>query len=142
MRMCRWVMNEPKMYFEDEKESNEILEEWKSRLFLSDWNIKLIEEDKLGEERAGQAEVQWVSSSGIIRMLTQKAIEDVGPVIEKQPQELILIHELLHFKYMSVENVGSIEGVYYEESQHRLLEQMAKSLYMTKYDLNYEWFKI
>ena len=134
-------MNEPKMYFEDEKEANEILEEWQQRLSLSDWNIKLIEVDVLGENRAGQAEVQWVSSSGIIRMLTQKAIEDVGPVIEKQPQELILIHVLLHFKYMSVENVGSIEGVYYEENQHRLLEQMAKSLYMAKYNLNYEWFK-
>lgn len=36
--------------------------------------------------------------------------------------------------------VKPIEGVFYEEKQHQLLEQMAKSLVMAKYGIGFDYF--
>lgn len=52
------------------------------------------------------------------------------------------MHELLHCKYniLEVEN-DKYESVYLDVQQHVLLEQMAKSLIMTKYNLDFNWFR-
>lgn len=131
----------PKMYFENREEADKCLAEWKARLFLSDWNIKLFFDTHLDDNNSGLSEVIWTLSCGKITMLCKGELEKED-YISKQPQEQILIHELLHFKYLIVENRNAtIEDVHYSENQHQLLEQMAKSLYMTKYNLDYEWFK-
>jgi len=134
-------MNEPKIYFENEDEANSLLKEWKNRLFLNNWNIELIDVDSLEDNNAGLSYAQWVNSCGTIKILSEKKLKEKEPFIEKLPHEKILIHELLHFKYMGIEGDDSLESTYYMEKQHQLLEQMAKSLYMAKYDLSYEWFK-
>lgn len=131
---------EPKMYFDNEQEMYDCLNEWKKRLLLSDWHIA-IAFAKRGElsdiNWAGESSCQWVNRCGTISILAK---EDMPTdMIIKQPHEVTLIHELLHFKFFSAEN-HSLEGLYYSEMQHQLLEDMAKSLFMAKYNLDYDWW--
>lgn len=132
---------QPIMYFNTDEELQACLQEWQERLFLQHWNIQgsLVSGEAI-PEMAGDSTVQWVNSCGTIRIREEKDM----PVntIEKDPHEKILVHELLHFKYMGFEGVDTIEGTYFDEKQHQLLEQMAKSLIMAKYNIRYDWFKL
>ncbi len=133
-------MSEPKLYIESEEEAVTLFKEWQHRLFLDDWNIQLVFVEHLGEN-AGEANVQWTNSCGTISILTEEAIKREGSMIEKVIHEKLIIHELLHFKYMGFNDKSTIEATYYNELQHRKLEQMSKALYMAKYNVGYEWFK-
>lgn len=132
--------NEPIEFFENQAQLDEYLKEWQERLFLRDWHIKANFVD--GENipgLAGQSDVSWVHNSGFIDI--RKKGQYPSGMIHKQPQELTLVHELLHFKFMTIErNTPSIEEVYWNEKQHQLLEQLAKALIMAKYNLDYDWF--
>lgn len=133
-------MGEPKLYFDSEAEMFDILEEWQRRLWLSDWwiAIALSSEDEMPDkESAGYSEVQWVNKCGKIWILRKEDYPE--DLLLKQPQELVLIHELLHFKFFSVEHT-SLEEAFYDMKNHQLLEELAKSLYMAKYGVNYSWF--
>ena len=129
---------EPIMEFKTEQELNDSLQEWKERLFLQAWNIKasLVHGEDISG-LAGESNTQWVNSCGTIRI---RYADEMPPnMIEKEPHEKVLVHELLHFKYMGFDN-NSLEGVFWDEKQHQLLEQMAKSLIMAKYGISKEWF--
>lgn len=132
----------PIITFESEKEMIDCLSEWQKRLFLNDWCIGIrfahqCDMEELG--RAGESEVNWVNMDGTITILYP---QDMPDVLHYYSQEEVLIHELLHFKYMGFFQNGSstIEGVYYDVMQHQLLEQMAKSLFIAKYNLPSDWF--
>lgn len=131
---------EPKMFFDNEQEMYDCLNYWKKKLLLSDWHIA-IAFAKRGElsdiNWAGESECQWVNRCGTISILEKDSMPN--DMIIKQPHEVTLIHELLHFKFFSAEN-HSLEGVYYTEMQHQLLEDMAKSLFMAKYNLDFDWW--
>jgi hypothetical protein len=134
-------MNKPKMIFEDEKEAELYLKEWQERLFLTDWTLRIIlcePNEFSGEDKDlwGQCDGDHVDKSAVIRILKKGLKEDR---ITKKCHECILIHELLHCKYMSMTS-DTIEGKYYETKEHGLLESMAKSLLMAKYDLKFDWF--
>lgn len=132
---------EPKLYIGTEEELLELGKEWQGRLLLSDWLISfsLASARELTEiEYAGESNVQWVNRCGTVSILRKEDIPQ--EMIMKQPMELTLIHELLHFKFMAMDN-DSLEGCYWNEKQHQLLEDMAKSLYMSKYDLTLGWFR-
>jgi hypothetical protein len=63
-------------------------------------------------------------------------------IVGKQPQELVLVHELLHCKISILNNdIGTYEVDMTEYFYHSLLEQLAKSLIMAKYDLTFDYFK-
>ena len=53
----------------------------------------------------------------------------------KQPQEEMLIHELLHFKFIAFDEKTREEACY-EIMQHQLIETLARALYSAKYNLN------
>lgn len=132
-------MNKPIEKFNNDKELMECLREWQERLFLRDWNIQgwLVDGEEI-PNLAGESEVIWVANNGIIKIRKKEQYPDG---IEKQPHELVMVHELLHFKIMSSEQQNpTIEGVFYNEMQHQFIEQMAKALIMAKYNLKYEWF--
>lgn len=131
--------HQPIMTFNTDEELQTSLTEWQERLFLNHWNIKayLVHGDEI-KDLAGDSIVQWENSCGIIRI--RYANEMPKGAIEKEPHEKVLVHELLHFKYMGYSG-NSIETVFFDEKQHQLLEQMAKSLIMAKYGVSYEWFK-
>lgn len=131
-------MSKPIEEFKTQEELNQCLKWWQDKLFLNDWIIKgyLVHGEEI-PELGGESNVQWVNCCGTINIRTA---EEMSAGVQKQPHELILVHELLHFKYMGFEGVSTIEGIFYEEKQHQLLEQMAKSLIMAKYDIGFDYF--
>lgn len=133
----------PIMEFDTEEELQKCIEEWKSVLFLQDWIIKgkLVDElcDDDGNEYAGHNCFQIANKCGLIQIV--KANEDNKSRIVKYCAEATLVHELLHCKYnWTQKSSDSIEYAYYDNLEHSLIEQMAKSLIMTKYNLPFEWF--
>lgn len=130
----------PKLVFDSEKEMLQCLEEWKTLLGLSDWHIAARicpkEEMKL-PECAGESDVQFVNMCGLISIL--RAEDMPSDMILKQPMEQVLIHELLHFKFISFDEESREEAVF-EIAQHQLIETLAKALFMVKYDLTPTWF--
>ena len=133
----------PIMEFESEEQLQSCIEEWKKILFLQDWVIKgkLVDElyNDSGNELAGDNNFQIANKCSLIRIV--KANEDIKSRIVKYCAEATLVHELLHCKYNWTEkHSDSIEYAYYENLEHSLIEQMAKSLIMVKYELPFEWF--
>lgn len=102
----------PKLYIDTEEELLELGKEWKDRLLLNNWIIcfRLQSVRDMKEiEWCGESNVQWVNRCGTVSLLRK---EDMPQTIAKQPMELTLIHELLHFKFMSFDG-PSLEGVYW-----------------------------
>lgn len=133
----------PIMEFSSEEQLQSCIEYWKKILFLQDWVIKgkLVDElyNESGNELAGDNSFQIANKCSLIRIV--KANEDIKSRIVKHCAEATLVHELLHCKYNWTEkNSNSIEYAYYDNLEHSLIEQMAKSLIMVKYDLPFEWF--
>lgn len=134
------MRNEPKLYFDSEKEMLDCLDEWKARLGLSDWKIAARicgKEDMDDAKYAGESDVQFVNSCGLISILRKEDIP--ADVLLKQPHEEVLIHELLHFKFVSFVTHTREEAMY-DIMQHQLLQTIAHALYVTKYDLPESWF--
>jgi len=130
----------PQIYFDTDRELYNCMKEWQKRLLLRDWHIAIafVKRADLDDKNfAGQSNCQWVNRCGTISILTKEDMPNDMNL--KQPHELTVIHELLHFKFFGAE-CGSLEGLFYQEMQHQLLEDMAKSLYMAKYNLDYDWF--
>lgn len=126
--------------FETQQKLAECLEWWKDRLFLTDWIIKAKvcpPEDFIGKEKMGENEFDMVNRCCVIRILDQKYY---GDRIMVYCAEKILVHELLHCKYNWIYNDNIYEGKYVDTVEHGLLEQMAKSLIMAKYNLDLEYF--
>lgn len=132
----------PKLYIDTEEELLKLAKEWQSRLLLNDWIIvyALVPCCEMTNiEWSGESNAQFVNRCGTVSILRKEDIPK--DLICKQPMECVLIHELLHFKFMTLDS-GTLEGCYWNEKQHQLLEDMAKSLYMAKYGLDLDWFKI
>lgn len=134
-------MGEPICEFKDQDELQKCLEEWQERLFLSDWIIKVVRVNPVDMPNlAGANEFQTENKCSVIKLV--EASEDAKSRIAKYCEEKTLVHELLHCKYNLIEDCGgSYEGKYLEITEHMLLEQMAKSLIMAKYNVGFEWFK-
>ena len=135
-------MSEPIMEFKTIEEAKACLKEWQDRLFLSDWIIKIklcTPEEFTLEDVVGENEYQIDGKNCVIRILKP---EFYGDRMIKYCAEQILIHELLHCKYCWLSPpAGKIESVYFDTLEHAQLEQMAKSLFMAKYNLPFSWFK-
>lgn len=133
----------PIMEFETEEQLQACIEEWKKVLFLQHWVIKgkLVDElyDSNGVELAGHNNFVIEGNCCLIQIV--RANEDNKSRIVKYCAEETLVHELLHCKYnWTQKSSDSIEYAYYEIMEHSLIEQMAKSLIMAKYNLPFEWF--
>ena len=130
-----------KKVFNSEEELNECLKWWQEKLFLTDWVIKVrISEpcDFIIEDSVSENEFDMVDKCCVIRILDQKYY---GDRIMKYCAEKVLVHELLHCKYNWLAYEESYEGKYVDVMEHGLLEQMAKSLIMAKYDLSFDYFE-
>ena len=128
-----------KMFITTEEELLKLLKEWQERLGLGDWHIGvcLCKPEDIEEGNAGESDVQWVNKCGTISILAKEYFPD--DLLIKQPHEEILIHELLHFKFFALKE-ETREEAYFEMKQHQLLEELAKALYMAKYNLNLGWW--
>lgn len=135
--------NRPIMEFESEEQLQSCIEEWKKVLFLQHWVIKGILCDEIldsnGNPLVGNNEFQMVNSTSLVRIVRPN--KENTDCIVKYCAEEILVHELLHCKYnWMCKSSDSIEYSYFDTLEHGLIEQMAKSLIMAKYNLPFEWF--
>lgn len=134
-------MNEPIMKF-DETTLQESLDYWVEKLFLTDWVIhaKIVPPDEVQGD-SGRNEFKFVIKSSLIK-IADVTDEERAEFITKSCDEYTLIHELLHLKYnwLEAEDGGTYQQVYVDAIEHQLLDQMAKTLLMTKYNLPFSWF--
>lgn len=131
---------EIKEVFISKEELNAYLKWWQEKLFLTDWIIKakICEPcDFVDEGNMGENSFDMVNRCCVIRILDKKYY---GDRIMKYCAEKVLVHELLHCKYNWIANESSYEGKYVDVMEHGLLEQMAKTLIMAKYDLSINYF--
>ncbi len=130
--------NTPIMEYKNDKEAIESLKEWQDRLFLNDWIIK-IQLVPL-TDLIGQNTYELSNKASLISIDPYCNKGDMG--MTKDPHELILVHELLHLKFTLTDGVNkTTEGLFLSFHEHSLIEQMAKSLIMAKYNIGFNWFK-
>lgn len=136
-------MIEPIIEFKDESQAYECLKEWQTRLFLDDWIIKIhlvpLNEISLSGCVAENKYESALKCSYInIGLFTNDNKNDMI----KPCHECILVHELLHLKLLLTDGASdTIDGQFIGSYEHALIEQMAKSLIMAKYNLTFDWFR-
>lgn len=134
---------QPIMQFKSQAQLDSCLKEWQTRLFLDDWTIcaRLHDASEM-TDCEGDVERFYTRKAAYIRISTGVKHEADSFSLEKECAEHSLVHELLHCKDIDMEgSVDTIESVYWNEMQHAKLEQLAKSLIMAKYNLDFSWFK-
>jgi hypothetical protein len=136
---------EPIKDFRDEQELNSCLEEWQRILYLDDWVIqaRLIDrpslEEMSGENLQGRNEFNIINKSSVIYVI--KADDYANSTVRKYCAEKVLVHELLHCKYNWLSPPNTLEGRYFDTLEHQLLEDMAKSLILARYNITKDWFR-
>ena len=138
------ISKSPIEVFRTDKQLQDTLLAWKERLMLGDWTIvaqlKPLDELKIenGLQAVGESEVDFINKNSMIHICDGRE----RPIsAERFCAEEILVHELLHCKYNVIHDDESYEGVMLDVNQHQLLEEMAKSLMMARYDLPFEYWK-
>ena len=133
---------EVKEVFKSKKELNDCLKWWQEKLFLTDWIIraKIVSPDEFnsGTDIVGENTYDPTIKCSIIRIIDPKYY-DYNNVM-KYCAEKTLVHELLHCKYNWCNSDHTYEARYVDIIEHSLLEQMAKTLIMAKYDLPFDYF--
>lgn len=132
-------MTEPIKEYISQKQLEQSLREWQERLFLTDWIIRIAQRDLVDmNDRAGEIDFCYEKHSAFIYLT--KTCEKTRNMIMKTYQEQTLVHELLHLKMNYINNLDTYEGKMVEIQEHALVEQLAKSLIMAKYNLSFDWF--
>lgn len=134
------MLESPIMKFVSQRQLNRCLREWQTRLFLNHWVIKVIVCNPKDLPGAwGDNHITYENNTALIRLV--RPTKKTTNKIMKYCMEQVLIHELLHCKYITIKTQHpQIEDICYERVQHELLDQMAKSLIMAKYNLKLKWF--
>lgn len=131
--------------FKNDEQLTKSMLEWKDILMLNDWTItsslRSLEELSDGDEDAdvlGKSKLNQVNKTSAIYVCDGVH----RPVlVERFCAEEILVHELLHCKLNIVSNEETYEGVMLGLHEHQLLESMAKSLIMARYNLPFSYWK-
>ena len=129
---------EPIIKFENKEQAEKCLKEWQHRLFLDDWVIKINLVDCIEDEENCMGRVDYRREYLVANVRIKKELNE--ETIEKLSHEKILIHELLHLVIPQTDNYETIQDLYWNENQHQIIEKMARSLFMAKYNLPFEWF--
>ena len=135
---------EPIKEFTSDAQLTACVEYWVKALFLTDWiiHVRIVDElvDDEGEECMGHIDFQMVNKCADIQ-LRRKPEGDERDYAKKEYQELALVHELCHLKRGWLDAPDGHEGLYYNTLEHQAVEEMAKTLIMVKYELDFDWFK-
>ena len=134
--------NEPILEFKSNAELRGCLKYWQNILYLNDWifSSSLDDAENMlinGKPQAGTNHLDFTHKASVISIARRTTTTEER--IVKVPHEIVLVHELLHCKYNWIGG-ESYEKLYVEETEHALLDQMARSLIMAKYRLTPEWF--
>ena len=105
---------------------NDLLKEWQHRLGLGDWHIVLEQEcspnDMTLTGVQGECERDEVNKCGVIRVLCEK---DYGNRILPFDKEKVLVHELMHFKFVFLEmNENELQN----RLVHQYIDDLARAL--------------
>lgn len=148
-------MSKPIGFFKTEEEFQKCAKWWQHKLFLDDWFIKFSTVDKTleydnsdcdspdceGAQLSGLCSYNYVNKEASIIVYNVKETGGAEDVI-KDIAELSLVHELLHLKteYVTESGIMGFENVLYNNMVHQSMECMAKTLIMTKYNIDYNYF--
>lgn len=132
-------MNKPIQKFDDINQLIECAKYYEELLGLQDWNIAYKIADDMNESN-NAGEVTFIVS-------IKCAIVKIKNIIEPSScfrtyQEEILIHELLHCKFIydEINDDDCVEAQFFYLTQHQLLEDMAKAIFMARYNLTKDCF--
>ena len=132
---------EPTGQFVSREHAMDYVREWQDRLFLNDWIIDLnLEENWSCAENGHCLAENDYQPTLRTSVITMDKKTHYG--VMKQPHELVLVHELLHLKFLFSENVPeTTEGLYFGMMEHIAIEEIARSLLMAKYNISPDWFR-
>lgn len=143
------MSKQPIEVFKNEEQFLTCCKEWQERLFLRDWFIRfrLTEEelrDDDGDLLYGYCTHLMNDNSASIIISNKAELPDIKDDIFLKPcAELTVIHELLHLQFEYAEAMSDSDSEALRSNlTHASLERMAKTLLMTKYDLDRDWFFI
>ena len=111
------------------KELKSLLKYWKSKLGLQDWDISISisrHEDMKFTDSEGENTYQHVNKLALIKLLD--VVDYTGCILATQDQEKVLVHELLHCVFSSIDTENAI----IDRMQHQIIETMAKALIQAK----------
>ena len=137
---------EPIIKFASIEEARASLREWQVRLFLDDWVIDIKLEDEIivdadGKRLSGQINFQIINKTAKIALSPLSPLSPEGEeYIFRHSQEQAIVHELLHCKIGWLDPPETMEGRHWDVCQHVLIEEMARSLIMAKYNITRGWF--
>jgi hypothetical protein len=127
---------EPIIEFKSTEQAIGCLYEWKERLGINDWVVKVDlcekHEFKLSDV-VGECDYEGINKCAIIRILKP---EYYGDRIIKYCAEEVLVHELLHCK-LSLLNT---EENCFNNLLHQTQEDIARALICAKYGVSNDWF--
>lgn len=134
---------EPIKQFKNIRELKDCAKWWQKRLFLENWFIKYELVDKQLAKESGElidGYCQFSVENKEAKIVISNIQTEEG-VIEFSA-ELTLVHELLHMKREYLQksyNEGESES-FEDLLLHQSQEEMAKTLLLTKYGLEKDWF--
>lgn len=134
---------EPIKQFKSIRELKDCAKWWQKRLFLENWFIKYELVDKQLAKESGEpidGYCQFSVENKEAKIVISNTTTEEGVV--EFSAELTLIHELLHLKieYLPKSyNEGGTES-FEDLLLHQSQEEMAKTLLLTKYNLEKDWF--
>lgn len=131
-------MNKPIIKFKNEEQVEKCLREWQHRLFLDDWIIKIYLVDCIDDNENCAGIVDYNREYLYANIRIKKELNE--DTIDTQCHEKILVHELMHLVIPQTENLETIELLYWNVNQHQIMERMARSLIMAKYNLDIDFF--
>lgn len=142
-------MNKPMDIIPSQKELDECLAWWQHRLYLDSWeiNAKIVDavtdlDGKEVKDVVGLNQFVVELSQSYIQLLSAEAYDKLyDPKCGHFCMEKTLVHELLHCIYNWISGNERYECIYTDEKEHQQLENMAKSLIMAKYNLDYDYFR-
>lgn len=105
-----------------------LLEEWKCRLGLLDWTIKLTTNAHRLPDDDCCGHTEW-SETGKCAHIYLLHPDEYGDRVVPYDEEKTLVHELLHLKFSLLDNqTESLQG----RILHQLIDDMAKALVAAK----------
>ena len=140
------MTKQPIMKFNDLEEANKWLDYYKEKLFLQDWNIKIVFEiDNEDDSTGAHIEYNSPEKEAIISII-RHSDEVNKELVSKNCEQRLLLHEMFHIKldlpYEYYDNgIDTVDKRIMYNKTHQLIDDMAKSVLMIQYNLDFSWFK-
>ena len=116
--------------FESVEQIKECAKYYVNLLGLQDWKIIYVLAVPSDENNAGECESIFEEKCAKITIDSREHTD----LWVRQPQELVLIHELIHCKIILMDN-NSVEGSLMYTYYHTLVDDWARSIFYARYGL-------